>query len=127
MDIKDRIREIMLIKGTKSENGFSKAIGISQKTVNNQLNGLRSVSLDFVNAILDTYPDISAEWLLRGKGEMIVSDIPAATTSVLGNGNVVGNNIVNSEVTTSKEEPTRGQLLDKMDELQRMFNIIMCK
>ena len=38
-----------------------------------QLNGVSEISVPTINAILDNYDDISAEWLLRGKGEMLIS------------------------------------------------------
>ena len=49
---------------------FSTKIGVQQKTLWNQINGQRKLSLDTVEAILDTFPDISAEWLMRGTGRM---------------------------------------------------------
>lgn len=38
------------------------------------MNGIRELSLTTINAILSTFPDISAEWLLRGKGEMLIAE-----------------------------------------------------
>lgn len=37
------------------------------------MNGARELSLSTVNAILISFEDISSEWLLRGKGEMLIS------------------------------------------------------
>lgn len=39
------------------------------------VNGVRELSLATVNAILSTFEDISSEWLLRGKGTMLLSDV----------------------------------------------------
>lgn len=49
--------------------------GLAQNTLNRQLNGVRELSLATVNAILSTFEDISSEWLLRGKGTMLLSDV----------------------------------------------------
>ena len=49
---------------------FAAKIGVQQMTLWGQLNGKRKLSLDTVLAILNSYPDLSAEWLLRGTGEM---------------------------------------------------------
>lgn len=49
---------------------FAAKIGVQQMTLWGQLNGKRKLSLDTVLAILDTYPDLSAEWLMRGTGDM---------------------------------------------------------
>lgn len=53
-----------------SENQFSNEIGMQQATVNRQLSGQRRVSLALVYATLHKFPEISAEWLLRGTGTM---------------------------------------------------------
>ena len=64
-----RINEIISYsKLNKSK--FAKDIGMEQTTVNNQLIGKRGLSIDLVLSVLASFPDISAEWLLRGEGEM---------------------------------------------------------
>lgn len=65
-----RIREI-LDKYDLSVTSLAKKLCISQPTLNRQLTGENSLSLETVNAILYYYKDISAEWLLRGEGEMV--------------------------------------------------------
>ena len=49
---------------------FAAKIGVQQMTLWGQLNGKRKLSLDSVLAILNSYPELSAEWLMRGTGEM---------------------------------------------------------
>ncbi len=49
---------------------FAAKIGVQQRTLWNQLNGQRKLSLETVEAILDNFPDLSAEWLMRGTGDM---------------------------------------------------------
>lgn len=55
-----------------SINAFSQQIGLPQNSVNNYINEKRGISLGFILSILSTYPNISAEWLLRGEGEMLL-------------------------------------------------------
>lgn len=55
---------------SKSIREFSAMINVNYNTLNQQIKGERSVSLDVLQAILNSFEDISAEWLLRGKGEM---------------------------------------------------------
>lgn len=45
-------------------------INMPEKTFNNKMNGLRGLDLDTLTAVLLHYEDISAEWLLRGEGNM---------------------------------------------------------
>lgn len=57
---------------------FAREIGMEQVTVNNYMLEKRRLSLDFITNILSAYPDISAEWLMRGEGDMIKSETPKA-------------------------------------------------
>ena len=54
---------------------FAIKCGLKDNTLTNQLNGVRELSLATVNAILSTFEDVSSEWLLRGKGTMLLSDV----------------------------------------------------
>ena len=59
-----------------SNRGFAEAVGGKPAATNNYLNGTKEPSLEFVDRILSTYVDISAEWLLRGEGSMFKEDNP---------------------------------------------------
>lgn len=69
----ERVIDIIKLKA-KSVREFADSVGIKQVTLNQQLNGDRKLSLDTVLSILNSFEDISAEWLLRGEGEMYKSD-----------------------------------------------------
>lgn len=87
MEIVQRIKELVEEKfGTRGATSFAKAIGVEQVTLSRYLNGSRSVSLEVVNAILNTFPEVSAEWLLRG------CDVTNNVT------NHVTNDVTNSEL-----------------------------
>ena len=53
---------------------FAKMIGMLQVTCNRQIRGDQAVSLAMIEGFLHVFPDISAEWLLRGEGEMYRSN-----------------------------------------------------
>lgn len=53
---------------------FALKIGISPNTLSNYVQERRKLSLQVVEAILEAFPEVSAEWLIRGKGAMIISD-----------------------------------------------------
>ena len=53
---------------------FAKMIGMLQVTCNRQIRGDQAVSLAMIEGFLHVFPDISAEWLLRGEGEMYKSN-----------------------------------------------------
>lgn len=68
---------------------FAKRIGMQQVTCNRQLRGDQAVSLVLLDAFLQEFSNISAEWLLRGRGEMLLDaeanvglQVPADSDSV---------------------------------------------
>lgn len=65
-------QRIMLILEDKqvSVNALSKLVDMSQTTLNTQLKGERALSANVVAKVLVAYPDVSAEWLMRGIGTM---------------------------------------------------------
>ena len=67
----DRIKEIIAYSGL-SDRAFALKCSIKQNTLSRQLGGVSEVSASTINAILDNYQEISAEWLLRGKGSMLL-------------------------------------------------------
>lgn len=69
----ERIKKLLSCKA-KSVREFAGIIGVKQVTLNQQISGSRSLSLDVVIAILNSFEEISAEWLLRGKGDMMLKD-----------------------------------------------------
>lgn len=75
----ERIREIINIKSRGlSEAAFAEKIGMKQQTLNNYIRGVNKLSVAFITIILETFPDVSAEWLMRGEGDMYITDgLPA--------------------------------------------------
>lgn len=64
--VNDFLKEINV-----TPNALSKIINIGQPTLSKQLkDGGCGASLTTVVLLLETYPDLSAEWLLRGDGNM---------------------------------------------------------
>ena len=53
---------------------FAKMIGMLQVTCNRQIRGDQAVSLAMIEGFLHVFPDVSAEWLLRGEGDMYKSN-----------------------------------------------------
>lgn len=53
-----------------SVNALSKQINVAQATLNPQLRGDRTLAANIVEKILTAFPDVSAEWLMRGIGSM---------------------------------------------------------
>jgi transcriptional regulator with XRE-family HTH domain len=48
-------------------------IGVQRSSVSHVLSGRNKPSYDFIHKILTKYDDLSADWLISGKGEMFLS------------------------------------------------------
>jgi transcriptional regulator with XRE-family HTH domain len=66
-DITERVL-FTIEKSGLDKKGFAERIGISASTLTHIANGRNKPSLELIMGILDAYPDISSEWLLRGRG-----------------------------------------------------------
>lgn len=53
-----------------SVNALSKMVNMSQTTLNTQLKGERTLSANVVAKVLETFPEVSSEWVMRGVGSM---------------------------------------------------------
>lgn len=73
-NVNQRIKEV-LQKNDLSVTAFSKEVGLPQATVNRQLMEDNKVSLSTIKSFLQRFPRISAEWLLKGVGDMCCSDM----------------------------------------------------
>ena len=71
--ITQRVREFLSCNSI-SINSLAKQINVAQATLNPQLRGDRTLAANIVVKILEAFPGISAEWLLRGEGEMYKSN-----------------------------------------------------
>lgn len=68
--INERISEIISNMGYKSKRAFAEKIGVAQTSLNDILNGAEP-KFSTLNKILIAEPLISAEWLMRGEGDML--------------------------------------------------------
>ena len=84
--VRDRIKQVQKEKEI-TENGLAGGDTPTQKRLNRQLSHGASITLDTILRLLGACPDVSADWLLRGCGDMY-----AANTNVTGAGRVTGKN-----------------------------------
>ena len=70
-----RLKEFIDYKGI-SIAAFEKSIGMSNASFGKSLKMGGTIGADKIENILSVYPDLSAEWLMCGKGDMILADGP---------------------------------------------------
>ncbi len=56
-----------------SQNKFAKDAKLEQRTINNQLRGVSTLTFPLIEAISNMFPDLSMEWLIRGTGPSSLS------------------------------------------------------
>ena len=73
ISVKERVKEL-LISQSLSVRKLSEQIGMSQVTLNSQLNSNSpaALKLETFLLILKRFPNVSTEWLLRGNGTMFL-------------------------------------------------------
>lgn len=128
-----RIRLILSEKAYDKVALFARLINAEQTTVNNYLIGKRKPSLEVCTKILAAFPDISAEWLLRGEGSMYKSDterhvnhIDLSTGKVTGDGStsVVGDNNAIASGAHSTIGASDDIIRQLLQQNQQLINII---
>lgn len=78
-----RINQIISFLGL-SQVRFAEQIGVSAGSLTHIAKGRNKPSLDIVTGILKTFPQISSDWLLFGKGEMLrPKDSPETATGTV--------------------------------------------
>lgn len=89
-ELSDRISQIRQTFCEDNNREFSELINVNEQALSQICSGKRNAGLEIVQKILDNLPEIDANWLLRGKGNMTidrsgksvsVQDSPQATIS----------------------------------------------
>lgn len=73
-----RIRQIIEYYGYTTHS-FEQKILVSQGTIGKMLGGKISLKTETILKICANFPDISLDWLLLGKGEMLRTETPEST------------------------------------------------
>lgn len=76
MSINNRVVQL-IDKTSSSKTAFSEATGISNVILSHISSGRNKVSLTAVEQILKAFPNVSADWLVLGKGKMFKDGIDA--------------------------------------------------
>ena len=117
--VRQRLKELQKEKGY-TENGLAGGDTNRQKRLNRQLSHGAVITLDTILSILDNYPDVSADWLLRGTGEMYKN-----TQTITGAGNVTGENAtVIGQQNVLSENFVRDMLAEKDKQIQTLLQIM---
>lgn len=118
-EVRARINLLLKEKGI-TQNAVASGDAPAQKRLNSQLSHGAAISLDTVLRILAVCPDVSADWLLRGTGEMYKN-----TQTITGAGNVTGENAtVIGQQNVLSENFVRDMLAEKDKQIQTLLQIM---
>ena len=98
----------------KSKAEMSRELGVDAGTFGNILNGNRGVSAGLLSKFLETYPSVSAEWLMRGVGSMFAAD-----------GRVGGENITNNNNSQINAGDAINRLVSLLEEKDKQINQLL--
>jgi transcriptional regulator with XRE-family HTH domain len=70
--MKDRIIQF-LRENNLTSTKFADEIGVQRSSISHILSGRNKPSYDFIEKMLLSYPEINAQWLITGKGEMLLN------------------------------------------------------
>lgn len=74
-DIKNRVK-VALRALDISPYSIARMQNLNERTIYDQINGNSKIGVATIEALLAYRPDISAEWLLRGTGDMLITNKP---------------------------------------------------
>ena len=116
----DRIERIIDYYNTNISN-FEKSIGASNNSIGMAIRRKSTVKDDTLNSILNTYPDINAEWLLTGNGKMLNEESPAFVYKEDAN--------VSKKFSEINTDELIHYIVNHFDELQnnKIFNLLIEK
>ncbi len=119
-DVKERALMAMKVCNI-SAYAIAKFCSMNERTVYEQINGNSKMGVATVEALLAYRPDLSAEWLLRGTGDMLITNKP--TEININNSNMGHHNTnIGSGTQTIVTKPE--QTLPRMSKEEALAAII---
>ncbi len=73
--MEERLVQLLKTEGINPTR-FAERIGVQRSSISHILSGRNKPSYDFIIKILDSFPAVNPDWLLRGKGLMYKNDVP---------------------------------------------------
>lgn len=115
-EVRNRINLLLKEKGI-TQNAVAAGDPPAQKRLNSQLSHGTAISLDSVLRVLNACQDVSADWLLRGTGEMYKT---TNTTDV----NSHNTTVIAQQTTILSENFVRDILAEKDKQIQTLLALL---
>ena len=107
----NRINLILRAKNITARQ-FAEEIGIQPSGMSHIMGGRNNPSLDFVTKVIRRYPEIDANWLLLGRGEMYTTESGVQRTGNENNGTEISGE---KTLFSSLDEPVVEEITKKVE------------
>ena len=131
--MKDRIIQF-LKENSLTSTKFADVIGVQRSSISHILSGRNKPSFDFIEKMLIAYPDIDAQWLITGIGDMYTNQPSLFDQKESEINNVLTQrefniqnqlsshtDISNSEVQTENKKENTSKVEDKNTDIERVM------
>ena len=129
--MEDRIKKFIEYKGI-SPSELADAIGVQRSNVTHVLKARNKPSFQFIEKLLQVYPEINAKWLLLGEGNMIegisksrtlFDSIPDPVINKASTEKRIEPEIVKESISSKPTEPISAPpLLDKKEPVNELYD-----
>lgn len=107
---------------------FADEIGVQRSSISHILSGRNNPSLDLVTKILNRFPEIDSNWLVLGKGSLVVKSEDKSSQDVNNETSKPSESLfdeVNDDLFTDSQKSNLLKLeKDKVEDLQRKIEIL---
>ena len=126
MALKMRVK-LCMEKLKVSANEMERQCGISHSTISSQVNGTSKLSATVIAELLAYRPDISAEWIFRGTGDMLISNKP---TEININNSNMGHHNTNigsgtQTITNSDLAELKQQIAELKADKEKLYQLLL--
>ena len=112
-----------------SANEMERQCGISHSTISSQVNGKSKLSATVIAELLAYRPDISAEWIFRGTGDMLITNKPMEINidnSSRGHHNTNTTNYGGTQtITTSDLAELKQQIAELKADKEKLYQLLL--
>ncbi len=126
-DVKERALTAMKACNI-SAYAIAKFCSMNERTVYEQINGNSKMGVATIEALLAYRPDLSAEWLLRGTGDMLITNKPMEINidnSNRGHHNTNIGSIGTQTITNSDLAELKQQIAELKADKEKLYQLLL--
>ncbi|MFC2137904.1 helix-turn-helix domain-containing protein [Bacteroidota bacterium] len=109
--MKDRLIKFLKEEGLTSAK-LADIIKVQPSSISHILSGRNKPGFDFIAKVLTNFPNINAEWLIIGKGEMYKSDKQSSLFEIQNKEISEDNELKSSSLNISKKSANNHEIVD---------------